>query len=291
LNKGTIPIVARLLSLQTPAQIAVGGARIIAGAGDPSPLTALLRELNETILGRALRFETNNGCSLTLEAAGRRVLRLTEAMGLPGAEGCLAAEVLEDENKDDLIKLMEALARPRQELRVTISARGVAGDGVSVGLPVALLADLMLIDLNDPNGPDSASAAAAPDPEPPAPASVHAATTSSGGKVSLARLVQALGPILMASVIRGGEADGATDGPEEMVTHLQGFLDDEAESLQRQLDLVSGNPGSPACMVLGSSMFEGQGVLFARSDDASLLALFEGNPSQSLIRAWADAKV
>jgi hypothetical protein len=290
LNRGTIPIVARLLSLQTPAQIAIGGARIIAGPGNPSPLTALLRELNETILGRALRFETRDGCSLTLEAAGRRVLRLTEASGLQGAEGCLAAEVLEDENKDDLIKLMEALARPRQELRVTISARGVAGDGVSVGLPVALLADLLLIELNDPNGPGSASDAPPADAEPPAPAARQASPSSPGGSISLARFVQALAPTLMASVIRGGEADGATDGPEEMVTHLQGFLDDESDALHRQLDLVSGNPGSPACMVLGSSMFEGQGVLFARSEDASLLALFEGNPSQSLMRAWAGAR-
>ncbi|MGL6210860.1 MAG: hypothetical protein ACRC14_13645 [Paracoccaceae bacterium] len=256
---------------------------MIAEAGTSNPVAALLREVNETILGRALRFEGSGGSSLTLEASGRRVLRVTDARGLPGAETCLAVDVLEDEQKDDLIKLMQALAAPRHELRVSISARGVAGEGVSVGLPVALLADLMLIELNDATGADSAEEPATADV---APLDIDSLPVGR----SLARFVQSLGPALMAWVIRGGEADGSTDGAEEMVTHLQGFLDDEVDALQRQLDLVSGRPGSAACLVLGTEMIEGHGVLCARSGDAILLALFEGSPSHGLINAWAEAR-
>jgi hypothetical protein len=270
--------------LQTPAQFAVGGARVIADSGTSNPVGALLREVNETILGRALRFEGSGGSSLTLEASGRRVLRVTDARGLPGAETCLAVDVLEDEQKDDLIKLMQAIAAPHQELRVSISARGVAGEGVSVGLPVALLADLMLVELNDPTGTDSAEEAAAVEFAPS-----NDIDQLPAGR-NLAVFVQSLGPALMAWVIRGGEADGSTDGAEEMVTHLQGFLDDEVDALQRQLDLVSGQPGAPACLVLGTEMIEGQGVLCARSGDEILLALFEGSPSHSLITAWAAAR-
>ncbi len=288
MNRGTLPILARLQSLQTASHVAAGGARVIAEAGNPSPLTALLREVNETILGRALRFETNLGTSLTLEAAGRRVLRLTEAVGLPGAEGCLAAEALEDENKDDLISLMQALAAPRSELRVTISARGVAGEGVSVGLPVALLADLLLVDLNEAVGPEAAADAAPAQPEARAPA--HADPETGSPARSLARFAEALSETLMAWVIRGGEADGSFGGPDEMVSHLQGFLDEEAHAIQHQLDLVSDLPNSPACMVLGSALIDGQGVLCARSEGAILLGLFEGNPAQSLIRAWSEAR-
>ncbi len=264
-----------------------GGARVIADRTHPSPLTALLREVNETILGRALRFESGFGKSLTLEAAGRRVLRLTDAAGLPGTEGCLAAEALEDENKDDLITLMQALATPGTELRVTISARGVAGEGVSVGLPVALLADLLLVDLNDPSEPDMAADASA-DTDVKVVGSPDAAL--SGQPPSLARFVEAMGGTMLSWVIRGGDADGTSGGAAEMVSHLQGFLDDEAEAILRQLDLVSNLPGRPACLVLGSALIEGQGVLCARSEGAVLLGLFDGNPVQSLIRAWADAR-
>jgi hypothetical protein len=285
LNKGTIPIVARLHSLQVPARFAPDGARVIADAGTSGQLTALLREVNETILGRALRFDSGGGVSLTLEASGRRVLRVAAAQGLPGAETCLAVDVLEDEQKDDLIKLMQELAAPRQELRVTISARGVAGEGVSVGLPVALLADLLLVDLNDPGG-----AAGEEEPDPNEAAAGDGGEVPAAAAVSLSRFVRALGPTLMASVIRGGEADGVTEGEEEMVTHLQGFLDDEGDALQEQLDRVSGRPGRPACMVLGTALIDGNGVLCARSEDAILLALFEGSPSQDLLRAWAEAR-
>jgi hypothetical protein len=75
-----------------------------------------------------------------------------------------------------------------------------------------------------------------------------------------------------------------------MVTHLNGFLDDEADSLHRQLDLMSGQPESPACAVLGTALIDGQGVLCARSGDAILLALFDGSPTHRLIRAWSDAR-
>jgi hypothetical protein len=283
LNKATIPIIARLKALQTPAVFAADGGRVIADAGSANPVTALMRAMNETILGRALRFDGTGGASLTLEVSGRRVLRVTDARGLPGAEACLAVEVLEDEQKDDLIKLMQALAVPRQELRLTISARGVAGEGVSVGLPVALLADLMLVDLNDPGAgeaPDDTASAEEPAPE---------AQDLPTGR-NLVRFAQALGPTLLSWVVRGGADDEATEGPEEMVTHLQGFLDDETEALHRQLDLITGVPGAAACAVLGTALIEGQGVLCARSGDAFLLALFDGSPSGALLQAWADAR-
>lgn len=284
MNKATIPIIARLNALQTPAVFAADGGRLIADGTSRAPATALMRELNETILGRALRFDRGGDVSLTLEVSGRRVLRVTEARGLPGAEACLAAEVLEDEHKDDLIKLVQALAVPGHDLRLSISARTVAGEGVSVGLPVALLADLMLVELNDPTGgqtpDDTASPAPAAEPEPEAQPSGR----------NLVGFAQSLGSTLMAWVLRGGPDDGATEGPEEMVTHLQGFLDDDLESLHRQLDLMTGDPGGAACAVLGTALIEGQGVLCARSGDALLLALFEGTPSLVLIKAWTDAR-
>ncbi len=284
MNKATIPIVARLKALQVPAHFAADGGRVIADADSKTPLTALMRELNETILGRALRFDGDGGASLTLEVSGRRVLRVSEAQGLPGAETCLAADVLEDEQKDDLIKLMQALAVPGKVLRLSISARTVAGDGVSVGLPVALLADLMLVELNDPTGGQSTKDAAAVEAT-----AVPVPETPPSGR-NLAQFAQALGPTLMAWVIRDGYGKGSTEGPEEMVSHLQGFLDDDTDSLHRQLDLMTGVPGASACAVLGTALIEGQGILCARFGDALLLALFEGTPTLVLIQAWADAR-
>lgn len=296
LNKTAIPIVARLTALQAAAQVAPGGARVIASVSDPSPITALLREVNETILGRSLRFESSGGASLTLEVAGRRALRLTEANGLPDAEACLAAGVLEDENKDELIKLFQALAVPRSELRVTSLPIGQAGELVSVGLPVALLADLLLIELNGVPG----EAPSEPEPEVARPVrSLRAVATpkpvveekaAPGATRDLAGLARAMGPALMAWLVKGGADDGTTEGPDEMVSHLQGFLEDEAEAVVRQLDLVSNEAGGAICMVLGATLVEGHSVLCARSGEGLMLGVVEGDATQALLAAWASAK-
>lgn len=94
MNRGTLPIVARLQALQAPARLAPGGARVVAEVGHPNPLAALLRAVNETMLSRSLTFESSMGTSLTLDVAGRRVLRLTGVSGISGAEACLAAPAL-----------------------------------------------------------------------------------------------------------------------------------------------------------------------------------------------------
>jgi hypothetical protein len=316
LNNGTLPIIARLQSLQTPARVAPGGARIIATASDPNPLTALLREVNETMLGRALTFESRIGTNLTLEISGRRVLRLTAANGLEGAESCLSVPALEDAQKDDLIKLLQAFATPHQELRVTTTPVSREREGVSVGLPVALLADLLLVDLNplaagqppeaettpttkiataaqsspfEEAPPSPFRTTTAPAPEPANIASPLTATPLTASVGFLGRFARGTGPVLMAWLITGGDEDGTTEGPEEMVSHLQGFLDDEAESLSHQLDKISTAPDGPICIVLGATLVEGHSVLCARSGEGVLLGVIEGDGTQTLMQAWSAA--
>ena len=270
--------------------MAPGGARVIAQISDSNPLAALLRAVNETVLGRSLMFESSGGTSLTLEVAGRRVLRLTGTRGLVGAETCLAAATLEDEHKDDLIKLLQAVAKPRLELRVMSGPAERDSDGVSVGLPVALLADLCLIELNEvvseaaeeaaPENNEDLSAAAAP----------AAPANAVEGAAFLGRLAREVGPSLTAWLISGGDDDGLSEGPEEMVSHLQGLLEDENEALSRQLDMVSMVPAGPVCIVLGATLTDGHSILCARSGDGMLLGVIEGDITQTLLRAWNAAQ-
>jgi hypothetical protein len=282
LNKATLPIVARLRSLQAAVRFAPGGARVIAEADDRNPLAQLLRTANETMLGRSLQFDSASGPSLTLDVSGRRVLRITAALGLAGTESCLGVEVLEDEHKDDLIKLLQAVAAPRYELRVTSAPIGRGGEVVSVGLPVALLADLVLIDLNDLAADDPAEEeATAADP---APASGRVAGDAPGA--GLAELAGAVGPGLLAWLTLGGEDDGRFNGPEEMVAHLQGFLDEERVAVDRQLDMLSSEPDAPVCVMLGATLIEGHSILVARLRGGLLLGVVEGEGPGAVLAAW-----
>lgn len=278
MNRGTLPIIARLQSLQATSRIVPGGGRVIAEPTDRNPVAHLLRAANETMLGRSLRFDSSAGPSLTLDVSGRRVLRLTDAQGLPGADSCLGLEALEDEHKDDLIKLLQAVAAPRHELRVTTGPIGRGGEQVSVGLPVALLADLLLIELNA-TGPDEA-------PEEPAETKAAPpqviATTGSG----LSGFAAAMGPAMVAWLISGGAEDGLTGGAEEMVSHLQGFLADEREALEGQFDALSAVPGDPICMALGATLVDGHSIISARIGAAVLLGIVEGDTTATTLMAW-----
>lgn len=282
LKKATLPVIVRLQALQAASRLGPGGARVIADAASGGTLPALLREVNETVLGRSLQFECG-GNSLSLDVAGRRVLRLTAAEGLTGAETCLAVEALEDEQKDDLIKLLQALARPKQDLRVVSGPITRGGEGMSVGLPVALLADLLLIDLNLPASDQTAVTEPAPDikhqVDAPAPATVD-------GTGFLANFAAAMGDGLMAWLVAGGESDGKTFGDDDMVSHLSGFLDDEAEALGHQLDQVSEVPGAPVCLVLGAALVEGANLLVARAEGGLLLGVTAGDATSPVLRAW-----
>lgn len=281
MNRGTLPILARLQSLQATSRIVPGGGRVIAEVTDRNPLAQLLRAANETMLGRSLRFDSSAGPSLTLDVSGRRVLRLTDAQGLPGAESCLGLEALEDEHKDDLIKLLQAVAAPRHELRVTSGPIGRGGEAVSVGLPVALLADLVLIELNA-TGPDDEPVQAA---EVVVPALEEIAATGAG----LSGFAGAMGSGLVAWLIAGGSEDGRTAGPDEMVSHLQGFLDDEREALEGQFDTLSSAPGDPICMTLGATLLEGHSILCARIGPSVLLGVVEGDATKATLAAWRAA--
>lgn len=293
MNKALLPILARLHSLQVVSRLGPDGARLVASRSDPDPITVILREINETVLGRALHFVSESGARLSIEASGRRILCVTDAQGLAGAEACLAAPAVDDALKDDLIKLLQAFAVPRQEIRVTSAPLSHNAEGVSVGLPIALIADLLLVELNGfdaelssgPPLPVQAEPLAAPAISVPSVATAEVQALESRIK----RFIQANGPVLMAWLIVGGSDDGGADGPEEMVDHLRAFLAEEIGDVGTQLDKVSATPGGPVCIALGATLMAGHSILCARLDGGLLLGLSEGDSTQTLLSAWTAA--
>lgn len=291
MNKAVLPILARLQALQKPSQVAPGGARVIADLAHPNPLATLFRELNETILARSLLVESSGGSSLLFDVAGRRILRLREATGLPDGDGCLQAEMLEDEHKDDVVRLLRSLALPRHELRVTSRPLTGEGDGVSVGLPVTLIAELAGVELNEVAGPepDPAIAAAPAAPDRPVPVVAMPEPEPAAGAPRLGRFAAELGPALAAWLIRGGAEDGQAQGHDEMLSHLQGFAEEEAASVLAQLDRVAAQPGDPVCLLVGATLVDGHSIVCARAEGGLLLGVIEGDSTPGLARAWAAA--
>lgn len=65
-----------LAKLAAPGESVGGGMRRMRGGTPDALIAAVLCEIDETILARALRFETDDGRALTIEAYNRRLIRL-----------------------------------------------------------------------------------------------------------------------------------------------------------------------------------------------------------------------
>ena len=115
------------------------------------------------------------------------------------------------------------------------------------------------------------------------------AVTGAATGAGLSGFAGAMGSGLVAWLISGGSEDGRTAGPDEMVSHLQGFLDDEREALEGQFDTLSSAPGDPICMTLGATLLEGHSILCARIGPSVLLGVVEGDATKATLAAWRAA--
>ena len=66
----------------------------------------------------------------------------------------------------------------------------------------------------------------------------------------------------------------------------QGFLDDERDSVERQLDALSAEPGGPICVTLGATLIDGHSILCARLRSDVLLGVVEGDGTNATLTAW-----
>jgi hypothetical protein len=130
-----------------------------------------------------------------------------------------------------------------------------------------------------------------PEPDFPEPAIVDEprVVASDGVGSSLADFAFGFGPELLAWLVVGGPDNGRSSGPDEMVTHLQGFLEDERASVEGQLDLLSTTPGDAVCVMLGASLIEGHSILCARLQAGLLLGVIEGDGTRAALAAWRRA--
>lgn len=275
-----LPLESRLRALQAESRFASGARRILSGGPEAKPLTALLCEVNETILARNLHIETGNGASLAMDVAGRRILRITSATGVEGSEPCMTAPVLEDAHRDELCRLLQRFCQTSPELQVVTGPMTRDGEGMTVGVPVSRLAEHLSIDLN----PAEAEQSNAMEPEP----------QSDGSGGFLAKFSVQTGARLIAWLIHSDNDADQTGimqaGPEDMVLHLRGFLDDERPALMAQLDRVTRGPDQPVCIVLGADLQQGHSLLCVRANGGLLLGVISGEAAGSVLQAWNAAR-
>ncbi len=240
----------RVQRLARPYGLLAEGAQRLSGNTGETLLVSLMVELDETILPRQFKLETNTGRSVVLRVAGRRLLgidaKATEARDTqPGAVGKTLGDlqqIFHGATKATLCSQRIVRATPGADPGIAISAIVAAG-GLFQSLP------------------------ATPDPVPELFKALSGRITawlvldSSGNKVE-----------------KGGDSD--------QLDRLDTLVRDGLEDIEIQMAHSLTDPNEPGCVMLSSGGTNGLTLLYARSQHGGLLALLPTSEISSVLPAW-----
>lgn len=247
----------RIDAMQIASRFDDNNARIIVSGKPQDNAAKLLCEINETVLARCLQFETDAGAALNLDVAGRRVLRIS-------GDSAAGEQLSEEDGADEVLQAIRDLAEGAEEITVTTATLPKGSDSGTFGLPVAHIAELMSVDLNE--GPGSAPASAA--------------------KPSAAKqfLLQVDGAKAWL-IVEGADA-GASSGDGDLVKILHQSADKDTAGMKAQLDQMAAGADSAVCVVVGSMSEKRNLIVCLRVADQLAIAVISADILGSVLLAW-----
>lgn len=246
----------RIDALQIASRYDDSNARIIVSGAPQDNAAKLLYEINETVLGRCLQFETDAGAALSLDVSGRRVLRIS---GDLAADPSGAEPLSEEEGADEVLQAIRDLTNSAAKITVTTAGLPKGSDSGTFGLPVAHLADLMSVNLYEELG------------SPPASPAMQFLQQVDGAKAWL--------------IVKGADA-GTSAGDSDLVKTLHVAAHNEIANIDEQLEQLGVQAGSPGCVVIGGLSEEGNSIVCLRVAGQLALAIIPAAQLGLILSAW-----
>ncbi len=255
-------IIKRLKSLGQKSRFNRNNARIIASGNPGENVKALLQEINETILARALEFQTDTGAKLGLDVIGRRVLHIT-ALQMPneGETSPLIGELLsEGDHLEQFIQTISLFAKDANEVSVIASMPDQAFDTSAVGLQAGhLLKNIPASnEVKEPAIKDASAAIA---------------------------ILTGIPGITEWLIAKGDDA-GVNSGDSKTITELEKVAENTAETLDHYLDQFTANPMEPVATVVGTLSDNYDSILCFRINNQLGLAVAPSDSIPSIIDTW-----
>ena len=133
------PLIAKLKALAGDDPVFLDKARVISSGGIPTPLDALLAEIDDTVLERALVFDID-GLTLRAAVAGRRLRGVLDVTDQPG--NGLIGQVLSQDDPDmrqSIGAFLAGLCKNAQQITVRSLPAENFGDPSDAGISAAAL--------------------------------------------------------------------------------------------------------------------------------------------------------
>ena len=128
-------LVTRLMALAADDSVFIGGARVLSRAGLPAPLTAMIMEIDSTVLERTLVVDID-GIVLRMAVAGRRLRGVIDIAGIPPSAKALTGRVLAQDDiatTKTLGVFLADVCKDAQQVHRAVAPRRTAGHPVRGG--------------------------------------------------------------------------------------------------------------------------------------------------------------
>lgn len=245
----------KLAALSSEGETFENGRRVISDGTEPAVLTAILAEVDMTVLPRKLTFRMD-ASEITLVAGGRRLRGLVRASkDIKGVTGVLGKALSREEPEiiDGLRGILDQFIATASQLTVESDEPDAMGGQTEAGVTAKTLADMWDVTIN-----------------------VAPATP-------MQTFLRACGPLATAWIVLADNQANTTGGDGTQLNALKDALDHQWSKFSGSVDQLTGEAGF---ICLNNALGDVGSVAIAKLAGEAALICYDANNMSELHEAW-----
>lgn len=245
----------KLAALSSEGESFENGLRVVSDGTEPPILTAMLNEVDATVLPRKLTFKMN-ASEISFVAGGRRLRGLVQASkDIKGVVGVLGKPVSHEDPDilDGLHGIIDQFTSAAGQMTVVSDEPDAMGGQSDAGMTAQSIADIWEVDLN---------------PEPPTP---------------MSRFIRSCGDLVTAWVVMADDAENKTGGDGSKLAALKTAISEKWPEFSGSVDQLTGESGF---ICLNDALGEAGSIAIAKGSQDAAILCYESENMASLHGKW-----
>ena len=250
----------KLAALSSDGESFENGLRVVSDGVEPPILTAILNEVDMTVLPRKLTFKMN-ASEISFVAGGRRLRGLVQASkDIKGVVGVLGKSVSREDPEilDGLHDIIAQFTSTAGQMTVVSDEPDAMGGQSDAGLTAQSLAELWEVDLN----------AAPPTP--------------------MIGFIRSCGDLVTAWVVMSDESDNKTGGDGATLSVLKSAIAEQWSDFSNSVEQLTGESGF---VCLNDALKDAGSVAIVTGADEAAVLCYQSTNMADLHGKWLNSKV
>jgi len=252
-------LAAKLAALSSEGETFENGLRVISDGTDPGILTAILAEVDMTVLPRQLTFKMNES-EITLVAGGRRLRGLVKASKeIKGITGVLGKSLTKEDPQviQGLRDILDQFTSAASKMTVESNEPDAMGGQTEAGVTAETLAEMWEVPLT---------------------------VQPISGMISF---IRDCGPLVTAWIVLDDAAESSNGGDGAKLEALKIALDQQWPTFSASVDQLAGDYGF---ICLNNALNAAGSVAIAKSASEAALLCYDSENMAELHTIWAQSK-